>query len=96
MVVYSKEEFDCEFKMTSGTIESYTGQIKSYGLDLTVKKDMTIVWAVLAPTNDKYKQMSLKGTYVGGSVDIAVGAGMGAKILVGGGENSFALQPLSV
>ena len=44
-IVYSAEEFACEFKPKSGDAQSYTGQIKSLGLDLSVTKDMTLVWA---------------------------------------------------
>jgi hypothetical protein len=33
---------------------------------------------------------------VGGSGDIAIGVGAGANVLVGGSNNSVALQPLSI
>ena len=96
VVVYTKQSFACEFKPGVGNAEIYDGQIKKIGVDLSVKDDFTIVWAVLAPTDVAYAPKSLAGTYVGGSADVALGGGMGAKILVGGGGNSFTLQPLSV
>ena len=40
----------CAFKPKSGKAESYSGQITSVGLDLSVTKEMTLVWGVLAPT----------------------------------------------
>jgi hypothetical protein len=39
---------------------------------------------------------ALAGSYVGASAGATVGAGLGANILVGGGPQSFALQPLSM
>jgi hypothetical protein len=35
-------------------------------------------------------------TYVGGSGDIALGVGVGANALIGGSNNSIALQPFSI
>src|SRR6266436_5324659 len=39
---------------------------------------------------------ALAGTYVGASGDVALGVGVGANVLVGGSNRSFALQPVSV
>ncbi|MEM8790856.1 MAG: DUF992 domain-containing protein [Pseudomonadota bacterium] len=95
-IVYSKEEFTCNFAPAEGDPELYIGQIKSYGLDLQVKQDFTIVWGVVAPARFAKLPGALSGTYVGGSAEVSLGAGMGAKILVGGSENSISLQPVSV
>ena len=37
------------------------GEIKSPGVDLSVTNDMTLVWAVLAPTADTGPPEALKG-----------------------------------
>ncbi len=95
-IVYTDEKFACEFKPKSGKAERYAGQIKSVGLDLSVTKEMTLVWGVLAPTAHAGAAHSLRGTYVGGDAAVALGAGAGANVLVGGGENSITLQPISV
>jgi hypothetical protein len=95
-IVYTSEEFDCVFKPKSGDDQTYTGQIRSLGIDLSVTKDMTLVWGVLAPTGDAASTETLKGKYVGGGAAVALGVGAGADVLVGGGENSFTLQPVSV
>jgi opacity protein-like surface antigen len=95
-IVYTKEEFACELKPTSGKVEEYTGQIKSIGINLSVTKDLTLVWAVLNPTGGLKSDHALKGDYVGGGASVALGAAAGANVLVGGGDNSFTLQPLSV
>ncbi len=96
LVLYTKEKFACNFAGTDGLVESYDGKIDSIGVNLSIKKDFTIVWAVIAPTDDKYQSHSLRGAYVGASADVALGLGVGAKVLVGGGANSFTLQPISV
>ncbi|MBK0400891.1 DUF992 domain-containing protein [Limibaculum sp. M0105] len=96
IVVYTKETFACEFKPAKGKEESYVGQIKQVGIDLSIDKNFELVWAVLAPTEVAYEPGSLRGTYVGTGADVALGGGVGAKVLVGGGENSFSLQPVSV
>jgi hypothetical protein len=66
----------------------------SVGLNLGVTSGGVIVWAVFANTN-RYAGM-LAGTYVGASAEASVAVGLGANVLVGGSNESVALQPLSV
>jgi len=94
-IVYTKEEFACEFKLSNGELQTYTGQITSIGVDLSVTKDLTLVWAVLNPAGSVAAPNELRGDYVGGGATVALGAGGGLNVLVGGGANSFTLQPLS-
>jgi len=54
-----------------------------------------LAWGVLAPTAG-VPAGALGGTYVGASSDVALGLGVGANVLVGGSNRSFALQPVSV
>jgi hypothetical protein len=97
VVVYTEQTFACTFDpANSDQMETYTGKIDKIGVDLSIKQDFTIIWAVIAPTEQIYQPRSLDGTYVGASADAAVGVGAGANVLVGGGENSFTLQPVSV
>ena len=96
MIVYTTQDFACEFKPSKGELETYAGKISKIGLDLSIKKEFTIVWAVLAPTEAAYEPHALAGTYGGVGADVALGAGIGAKVLVGGSEDSFSLQPVSV
>jgi hypothetical protein len=49
----------------------------------------------LAPTN-QLRQGELAGTYAGVSADAAAGLGVGANALIGGSNNTVALQPLSL
>lgn len=94
-IVYTKEEFACVFTPTSGDTQTYTAVLKEVGVNLSITKDNTMVWGVLAPTDKLDSPDVLKGTYVGGSGAVEVGGGVSANVLVGGG-NSITLQPISV
>jgi hypothetical protein len=97
VVVYTEQTFACTFEPAGGgPADAYTGQITKVGIDLSIKEDFSVIWAVIAPTDVAYEPQSLDGTYVGASADAAVGVGAGAHVLVGGGDNSFTLQPVSV
>ena len=97
ILVYTEQDFACTFDPAGDAAgESYVGEITKVGVDLSIKQDFTIVWAVVAPTEDAYEPKALAGTYAGAGADVALGAGVGAKVLVGGGDNSFTLQPVSV
>jgi hypothetical protein len=50
---------------------------------------------VFAPSSD-VRAGALQGDYAGASAQATVGLGVGANVLVGGLDKSFALQPLSV
>ncbi|PKQ03428.1 MAG: DUF992 domain-containing protein, partial [Alphaproteobacteria bacterium HGW-Alphaproteobacteria-10] len=85
--------FDCLYEPTgSGASERYTGAIDKIGVDLTMISEQELVWVVFAPSNDTAPG-ALDGAYVGASADAALGLSVGAKLLVGGGDNSFTLQP---
>lgn len=95
-IVYTKEEFACTFQPTSGDPQSYTAVLKEVGVNLSFTKDNTLVWGVLAPSDNLASPDVLKGTYVGAGGTVEVGGGIGANILVGGGDKSITLQPISV
>ena len=92
----SSRSLKCSYE-TSGThrVDSYTGRIKQYGIDIGYQKSGVIIWAVVAPTND-VSPGALAGDYGGITADLAAGYGVGANALVGGYQKSIALQPLSV
>ncbi len=53
-----------------------------------------IFWAVVAPTAD-LDRGALAGNYIGATAEATIGVGLGANVLIGGG-NSVALQPVSI
>jgi len=90
----SSKDLKCLYSPVEGPVERYHGEIKKYGVDIGYTESGVVIWTVFAPTND-LKPGALKGTYVGASAEVSAGLGLGANVLIGGG-NSIALQPLSV
>lgn len=96
VVVYTDEKFDCVFKPKSGASHQYTGEIKSIGLDLSITKEMTLVWGVLTTKTEGDVADQLRGDYVGAGASVQVYGGVGLNALVGGSSRAITLQPLSV
>lgn len=94
LIVASQRNVSCNFQPDNGPPEAYTGTMTIVGLDVGFTTGSAIVWGVFAGTN-RYVGM-LAGTYAGGTAQATVGAGVGANALIGGSNNSVALQPLSV
>jgi hypothetical protein len=96
-VVGSVHEFDCTFRPDGGFPgpESYRGVVRRVGLDLGFTDSVSVGWVVLAPTN-RIGRGELAGTYVGAAANASVGVGVGGNALVGGSNNTFALQPVSL
>jgi len=95
LIIGSQRNVSCTFTPSlPGPIEYYTGTISKLGVDIGVTGGGVMVWLVFAPTNRPVG--ALAGTYVGGSAEASVIAGVGANALVGGSNRSVALQPLSV
>jgi hypothetical protein len=94
----STKDLSCTFKSVddSRPEESYFGAITKYGIDIGETGQGVISWAVLAPTADDYQPGALAGEYRGVSAEATVGAGLGANVLVGGSDETIALQPVSV
>ena len=99
-IITSKKDFNCTFASADGTVRgSYTGVIRKFGLDIGVTGDTTLTWVVIGPASmvgENYAQGSLAGNYAGVGVEASVGLGVGANALVGGSEEAFTLQPISV
>ncbi len=96
LILYSARKFDCRFDpVGSRAIESYGGEITNIGADLEVTKTEQIVWLVFAPSAD-IPAGALAGSYIGGGASATAGVGLGARAMIGGLNNSFTLQPLSM
>jgi Protein of unknown function (DUF992) len=91
----SSKELDCSFQGVNGAHERYRGTITKYGLDVGFTGKTKIIWTVFAPSAD-VPAGALAGNYGGVSAEATVGLGVGANALVGGSNNSVALQPVSV
>ena len=95
-IVVSARAFNCVFAPSSGApAQYYQGTVHRFGAQIGVTNDVALGWAVFAATS-RVGPGALAGGYVGVSGGAAVGVGVGANGLVGGLNNSFALQPVSV
>ncbi|BCP54048.1 hypothetical protein K32_26650 [Kaistia sp. 32K] len=92
LIIGSRRSVSCEFHSNRG-VEFYSGRIDRVGLDVGVTRNSVIVWNVFEPTR---RHGDLSGRYTGATAQATIGVGLGANVLVGGGQNSVALQPLSV
>ena len=94
LIVGSQRNVACAFAGVRGQPDDvYTGTMTRVGLDVGVTSGSVIIWAVLAETN---RHGMLTGTYKGASAEMSIAAGLGANVLVGGSNDTVALQPLSV
>lgn len=91
----SSKDIACTYSPYKGHEDKYYGTVDKYGVDIGYTDSAKIVWAVFAPTND-VADGALEGTYSGASASATVGVGLGANVLVGGLDQSIALQPVSV
>lgn len=94
-IIGSTKDAYCVFYKTDGTTEAYHGTIKKFGLDIGFTSGGIMAWQVLASTTE-FPPGELAGAYVGVDADASLGLGAGAKVLVGGSNNTVSLQPLSL
>ena len=94
-VIGSVTELSCIFRPDVGPRQLYTAVLRRAGVDLGGTAVSSLVWGVFAPTQ-QIGLGDLSGNYGGVTAGAAVGVGLGANVLYGGSNNSFALQPLSV
>ncbi|MEN3793017.1 DUF992 domain-containing protein [Fulvimarina sp. MAC3] len=97
-VIGSSEDLVCEFTPAGGDqpTELYGATLDTFGLDVGVTGRTVMTWAVVTVDGATYQPNSLAGTYVGATADASAIVGGGANVLVGGSNDSFSLQPVSV
>ena len=95
-IVFSSRTFNCIFNPASGAPpQYYQATVQRFGAQIGFTNDVALGWVVFAATSH-LGAGALAGGYIGASGGAAVGVGVGANGLVGGLNNSFALQPVSV
>jgi hypothetical protein len=92
-IIGSSKSMECQFSGDQG-IELYSGVINKFGIDIGVTGNQVLNWVVFAPGN--IAPGALHGTYVGAAAEATAAIGAGANVLVGGFNDSFTLQPVSV
>ena len=94
-IVGSVTNLGCVLRADGRPDQPYVATIRKVGLDLGITQETGLAWAVFAPT-DRLGPGDLAGNYAGAQGSASVGVGAGGNVLVGGSDNSIALQPLSV
>ena len=94
-VVGSVTSLECVFQSEGRRPEPYIATVRRYGLDIGFTDQTRFSWAVNAPTTS-IGRGDLAGNYGGVGANASVGVRGGGNFLVGGPQNSYALQPISV
>lgn len=97
LLIRSTADIKCVYAK-GGESEEYIGETGiALGLDLSFRQDEKLAFTVIAASEDvRPGAKALGGKYVGGELSAAVGLGLGAKALVGGGSKNIGLQPLAL
>jgi Protein of unknown function (DUF992) len=94
-IVGSSASLECVFQSEGRRPEPYIATVRRFGLDLGVTDQTRLTWAVNAPAG-QVARGELAGNYGGVGANASVGIGFGGNFLVGGPDNAYALQPISV
>jgi hypothetical protein len=93
--VGSVTNLGCVLTGTGRPDQPYVATIRKVGIDLGITEQTALSWAVFVPVNYSGPG-DLSGNYAGAQGSASVGVGVGANVLVGGSQNAFSLQPLSL
>jgi hypothetical protein len=94
-VVGSVTQLECVFQSEGSRPEAYLATVRRIGLDLGITAQTQLAWAVSAPTA-RVPRGALAGSYGGVGFNASVGLGAGSNFLLGGPQNAYALQPISL
>ena len=94
-VVGSVTNLGCVLRVEGLPEDRYIATIRKVGLDLGITAETALAWGVFAPVT-RLAPGDLTGTYAGGQGSASLGVGVGGNVLIGGSNNTIALQPLSV
>jgi len=97
-IIGSQKDISCVFTSFDNPDEAdnYFGVINKLGIDIGSTEESYIKWIVIAPTDSEFDTGALQGDYVGASASATFAVGLGANVLVGGSQTTFALQPVSL
>jgi len=94
-IVGSVTNLGCVLSVEGVPEDRYIATIRKVGLDLGITEETALAWGVFAPTS-RLGPGDLAGNYAGAQGSASLGVGAGGNALVGGSNNSIALQPLSL
>src|SRR3954447_2690347 len=94
-IVGSVTNLGCVLRADGMPEDRYVATVRKVGLDLGITAESALAWGVFAPVA-RLGPGDLSGDYAGAQGSATLGVGVGGNVLVGGSNNSIALQPLSV
>ena len=94
-IVGSVTNLGCVLRAEGLPEDRYVATIRKVGLDLGITQESALAWGVFAPVA-RLGPGDLAGNYAGVQGSAAVGVGVGGNVLIGGSNNTIALQPLSL
>jgi hypothetical protein len=94
-VVGSVTNLGCVLRVDGAPEDRYIATIRKVGLDLGITQESALAWGVYAPVAG-LGPGDLAGDYAGAQGSATLGVGVGGNVLIGGSNNTIALQPLSV
>jgi hypothetical protein len=94
-IVGSVTNLGCVLRVDGMPEDRYVATIRKIGLDLGITQESALAWGVYAPVA-RLGPGDLSGDYAGAQGSATLGVGVGGNVLVGGSNNSIALQPLSL
>ena len=94
-IVGSVTHLGCVLRAEGRPEDRYVATLRKVGLDIGLTEETSLAWGVYAPVV-QLGFGDLSGDYVGADGSATLGVGVGGNVLVGGSNNSIALQPLSL
>jgi hypothetical protein len=94
-IVGSVTHLGCVLRIEGMPEDRYIATIQKVGLDLGITQETVLAWGVYAPVA-QLGPGDLSGNYAGAQGSASLGVGVGGNALVGGSNNSIALQPVSL
>ena len=94
-VLGSVTNLQCVFLSPGHRPDPYVATVRRFGVDLGITAQTQFSWAVTAP-GGRLEYGQLAGSYGGVGANASVGLGGGGNFMVGGPNNAYALQPVSV
>ena len=94
-IVGSVTNLGCVLRIDGRPKDRYIATIRKIGVDLGITQETALAWGVFAPVK-LLGPGDLSGNYAGAQGSATLGVGAGGNVLVGGSNNSIALQPLSL
>jgi hypothetical protein len=85
----------CVLRINGMPEDYYVATMEKFGLDVGFTESTALAWSVFAPVAQPGRG-DISGTYVGVDAMAAAVVGVGGNVLLGGSNNSIALQPVSV